>query len=82
MLEIFPTINMISSHVISFANLIWVTNIVSLDGDIYIRNHLFSDGINRGLIYRQQFTASSSYLSVALIINYNILKAEVEWRLI
>ena len=70
MLEIFPTINMISSHVISFAHLIWVTNIVSLDGDIYICNHLFSDGINRGLIYRQKFTASSSYLSVALIINY------------
>ena len=39
-------------------NLIWVTNIVSLDGDIYICNHLFSDGINRGLIYRQQFTDS------------------------
>ena len=82
MLEIFPAISIIWSHVISFVNLIWVTNIVNLDGDIYICNHLVSDGINRGLIYRQQFTASSSYLNVALIINYKILKAEVEWRLI
>ena len=52
-------------------NLIWVTNIVSLDGDIYICNHLFSDGLNRGLIYRQKFTISVIFISECG--SYNII---------